>query len=337
MRDHRHPTAALRLERMAALILLRIAIAGLGLALLAACSAVSTPQPTAAPPTPAPTPAPTLTPTPVPQLLLIAAAEPAAGEALRTLAAERGWQMRHAAPQEAAAALEEPGSEIRAAVVYDTAPAGLPQVPTVLVDVPGAAPQATVSTVGEPGARHDQAGFLAGVMVGLAAQVEWVGQVTGVGAAHAAEYQAGFEQGLKVGCPRCRLVSLSLEEATVDRFRAQGVQVVFVPPAPEALPLATALGQAGLWLVWIGELPEDFPVAALAGRVAFDSQPLVVPALQALLGGSAGQAWSYTIENGGIVLADVNEQAISPGRQRLLQEAYQAVATGELDIGLGQP
>ena len=38
--------------------------------------------------------------------------------------------------------------------------------------------------------------------------------------------------------------------------------------------------------------------------------------------------------NGGLQFGTFNPQAISPGRQRLLVEALDALATGELDMGL---
>lgn len=310
---------------------LAILIAGL---LLAACSSAATVEPAPAPPTATGTPAATITPTPVPELVLFAEGDPALAERLRQWAAERGWGMRLVEPEGASGALGDPRTDPQAVVVL-RAPVGVElEPPAVLVEVEGAIPLERVSTVGTPATHHGEAGFLAGLLAGLTTQVEWVGQVTRAEDPLTVQYLAGFEQGLKVGCPRCRLVSLSIAEVTVDGFRGQGVDAVFVPPGPDAFPIARALGEAGLWLVWVGELPEGLPASALAGRAAFAPEALVLPALEQLLGGAQAQAWPYTIANGGLALADVNPEAISPGRQRLLNEYYQAVVSGELDIGL---
>jgi hypothetical protein len=68
--------------------------------------------------------------------------------------------------------------------------------------------------------------------------------------------------------------------------------------------------------------------------VVFAVEPLIEQALEALVAGEPGTAWSYAIENGGIRLGEIDPEALSPGRQRLLQEAYEAVAAGRLDLGI---
>ncbi len=305
--------------------------------LLVACSGAATAQPTPAAPTIIPTPAPTLTPTPVPELVLIADADPGFGERLREWAAERGWGFRLVSPQQAASALSDPQVDSQIVVSFEVPIDSELSGPAVLVEVEGATPSERMSTVGTPATHHGEAGFLAGLLAGLTTRVEWVGQLIGTGEAQEAVLLAGYEQGLKIGCPRCRLVSLGLAEASVDGYARQGVDVVFVPPSAEAVPLAAALGEAGVWLVWIGAPPPGVPPESLAGRVGFALEPLLFGALEALAAGEVGQAWPYAIHNGGLVLADINSEAISPGRQRLLDETYRAVANSELDIGLDTP
>jgi hypothetical protein len=205
--------------------------------------------------------------------------------------------------------------------------------PVVLVEAGQIEPGPRLSTVGEPGGRHDQAGFLAGVMVGLAGQTAgWVGLVEGTGGPREPVYRAGFEAGLRYGCPKCQQVISPASEATADAFRGQGVEVIFVIPGPAAAEAAAQLVEGGLWLVWVGELPT--PELKVAGQVVFEADGLIQQALDALQVAEAGAAWPYSIENGGIRLGGVDPEAISPGRQRLLQEAYDAVAAGQLDIGI---
>jgi hypothetical protein len=205
--------------------------------------------------------------------------------------------------------------------------------PVVLVEAGEIEPGLRLSTVGEPGGRHDQAGFLAGVMVGLAGQTAgWVGLVEGTGGPREPVYRAGFEAGLRYGCPKCQQVISPASEATADAFRGQGVEVIFVIPGPAAAEAAAQLVEGSLWLVWVGELPT--PELKVAGQVVFEADGLIQQALDALQVAEAGAAWPYSIENGGIRLGGVDPEAISPGRQRLLQEAYDAVAAGQLDIGI---
>ena len=324
----RHSRPSVRL-RWASLLLM---------AALAACAPSGNPGSLESRPTefPSPTPGPTATPTP--NLLLIAAPEGFAASELAAWAADRGWGVLNSDPESSSAIVGETRVDLQAIVSFGehfggrAAQIATDVAPVVLVEAGQIEPGPRLSTVGEPGGRHDQAGFLAGVMVGLAGQTGWVGLVEGTGGPLEPVYRAGFEAGLRYGCPKCRLVSLSASEATADGFRVQGAEVVFVPPGLLAAEVAARLAEGGLWLVWIGEVPIE--KAMLAGRVEFAPDLLIVSALEALLAGEPGTTWPYTIENGGILLADVDPEAISPGRQRRLHEAYDAVAAGNLDIGI---
>lgn len=306
---------------------------GLAAALLAGCAGASSSTLDAATSQPTPSSTQTAAPTPSPHLILIGVDDPALSDALRQWAAGHGWGTMEADAEELASIAGDPTLAAMAVVSFGQ-PVSSP-APTVLVEVAGAVPSAQVSTVGTPGARHDQAGFLGGVLAGLASQTEWVGELYPAGAADdpaQAAYRDGFAQGMLLGCPKCRVVSLSSAEASVDGYRGQGVDIVFVVPSPETQALAAGLAQAGVWVVWSGPLPEALGAAGsgLAGRISFERDTLVLEALAALAGGATGEAWPYSIQNGGLVLANLNSEAISPGRQRLLEEAYQALASGDL-------
>jgi basic membrane lipoprotein Med (substrate-binding protein (PBP1-ABC) superfamily) len=204
--------------------------------------------------------------------------------------------------------------------------------PLVLVEAEGVEPGPRLSTTGGTGVRHDQAGFLAGVMVGLGGASGWVGLVEETGGPQEALYRAGFEAGVRYGCPKCRLITTTAGEAAPDSLRVQGVEFLFVIPGPAAGEAAAQLAAGELQVVWVGELPT--PELQVAGQVVFAAEPLIEQALEGLLAGQAGMAWSYAIENGGIRLGEIDPDALSPGRQRLLQEAYEAVAAGRLDLGI---
>jgi len=308
------------------------------MAALAACAPRSNPGSIESRPTefPSPTPGPTATPTP--SLLLIAAPEGFAASELAAWAADHGWGVLNSDPEGASAIVAETRVDLRAIVSFGdnfggrAAQIAAEVAPVVLVEPGQIEPGPRLSTVGEPGGRHDQAGFLAGVMVGLAGQTGWVGLVESTGGPREPVYRAGFEAGVRYGCPKCQLVISPASEATIDGFRGQGVEVVFVVPGPAAAEAGAQLAEGGLWVVWVGDLPT--PDLRIAGQVVFASDGLILQALDALQAGGPGAAWPYTVENGGIRLGEVDPEAISPGRQRLLQEAYDAVAAGQLDIGI---
>ena len=82
----------------------------------------------------------------------------------------------------------------------------------------------------------------------------------------------------------------------------------------------------------MGDLPSGLPIDQLAGRVRLAPEALVAIALQSLAAGEAGQSWSYSAESASLLLADLNAEAISPGKQRLAQEAWQKLAAGVLQL-----
>lgn len=254
---------------------------------------------------------------------------------LATWADRAGLKFTIVTPSGASAYLGEPQTNAVAVVSVEEALGdGLQQaaaegIPIVAVNVPGIEPAASLSTVGNP--RHDQAGFLAGVMTGLASQTGWIGQVTDTGGPDEQAYSVGFTQGLLWGCPKCQLISQTASELTIDRFRANSVEVVFLIPGPAASETAQVLAESNLHMVWIGE--NGPPSDALVGRWIFEEGSLIILALDVLISTGEGQAWPVSIETSTLFPVDINDELLSPGRQRLLEEAYEAIAAGELDIG----
>jgi hypothetical protein len=319
-------------KRLAAAILIT------AMAALFACTESTTTA--SAPPllVPTVTSAPSPSPTPIPELLLIVEGEVAWESELEDWATQRGWMLTRADPSDAAAYLRVGKGRVEAIVSQQEALSGdlelaaADGVPVVAIDVSDVSPMSMLSTISN--ARVDQAGFLAGVMTGLASQTGWVGQVTATGGPDEQAYSAGFTQGLLWGCPKCRLVSQTAADMTLDGFRGKGAEAVFVFPGPAANEAAVVLADGGLAMVWVGE--GGPPGEALIGRLLFKEGPLVILALDVLLSTGEGQAWPLSIETSALFPVDINDKLISPGRQRLLEEAYGSIAQGELDIGTEQ-
>lgn len=316
----------------------------ISLALLA-CSPGAVPTtPTPAKPTSTPPPTRVASPTPIPTLLFLTESDPSPlGAALEAWARARGWAFRSARPSQDGTGTLPSTPGVSAIVGAPGAlsaelAAGAPvSLPVVLVEAPGVEPGAALSTVGEPGARHDQAAFMAGVLAGLASREGSVGMIEATGGAHETVYATAFLYGLRYSCTTCALQRTAAGEVspqTADRFRANAVDVVFAVPGPRSQSALSALAPARPWIVWVGEPPELTAEARLAGGVAFVADGLITSALEALLRGEPGRAWPYSFENGGLAVASLNPEAINPGRRRLVEEAQQGLASGRLEVGI---
>ena len=202
----------------------------------------------------------------------------------------------------------------------------------VVVDPTIQASSPFVSTIGATDASWKEAGFLAGVLTGLIGESQAAGVVADVEWEGAGELAAGFDQGLRYTCPRCRQVHADASSLDIGEFVRQGVEGVFVSPGGRAREVAALAAGGGLWVVWVGDVPSDAISGRLAGRVLLEPAGLLAQALDALAAREDGQKWPYSVRSGSLAFEDVNPDAISPGRQRLANQAEQKLASGELDL-----
>jgi len=176
-----------------------------------------------------------------------------------------------------------------------------------------------------------EAGFLAGAATGLMGDVRAAGWIGGDGEG-GASLADGFDQGIRYACPRCLIVQQEATTLDTAEFVRQGVEAVLVAPGRNAEAAAAAAGEAGLWIVWIGEAPQGATLDRWAMRVVMNPVPLLSSALDALEAGEDGQNWPYSVRTDSLTVVDVRPEAISPGKQRLLQEALDKLASGELQL-----
>ena len=313
--------------RRSGLLILALLLAGCG-ARTSPTSSPGFPQPLPAATT---SPAPTPSPTPRPALLLVGGeAEDSLTSTLHSWAEQRGWEFRETIGSDL-------GPEVAAAVLVGAqGQAALPallaaEVPVVTLDLEGVSAAPRISTVGQPGARRDQAGFLAGALAGLISQS---GEVGLIGDPADEPYQTAFLHGLRYLCVGCSLVGLAPEAASVDAFRAKGVGVVAVLPGAGAGSAAQTLAGAGFWLVLVDHPAEPFDPNEVAARVVFEAGAMLTGALEALLSGQPGQAWPYSVELDSVRVVEVHSAALSAGRQQVLDEIVGALAAGSLDPGV---
>ncbi len=140
-------------------------------------------------------------------------------------------------------------------------------------------------------------------------------------------YRAGFEEGLLYSCPKCRL------ETVPDPGQvAFGMDVIGIPPGTDLS--AVEPGTADPWLVVFGEPFRGGWGERVAARVRVAPEVILGAALEQLWEGEPGEVWPFDAGDGGLV-TEVNPQAISPGRERLLREAEARLASGMLAVGGG--
>lgn len=294
------------------------------LALSAAAMACGGVPPSATAPPDTPTPAPTATPSP---WLLIGEGTPAEiREAARAWAEAVGIEARVAAiveqparPPEGLWGVVATEAEIAPRLAIWSALALIVAEPEAIA----AGPRTT--TLG-PRLRFDQAGFLAGVAAGLATKSHGVGYVAS-SQVDGEAYLSGFEEGVRYACPKCRL-----ERMTGLSQIPFGVDVVGLPPEavlPDDPPAAD-----GPWLVLLAGPTAEGWQAAMAARLTVVPEALVEAALQGLWDGETGLEMALAVETGALQV-EINPQAISPGRERLLRQAEQALADGMLVVGGG--
>ena len=307
-----------------------------GVVLLSACnlSAVGAGAPTEVPRPALPA---TSTPIPIPFVLLLESDESGAVEpALRGWAQGRGWLVERR-PASQAGLAEGLGLPGLAAIVSMGEVPGVRESfdgPVIVVNGQDDPTAGRLSTIGSPDARYDQLGFLAGALAGLVSRNWSVGLVTETGGAQETVIRAGFVHGLRYACPGCRLTELPVSQLSRDALVVQGVDVVFALPGPAAEEAAGSLEEAGFWVVWSGGDPAPASWDHLAGEIALTADGLIALALEALLAGSQGQAWPYSVENGSLAVSRLNPAALSPGRERLLQDLVAALSSDQLEIGI---
>jgi hypothetical protein len=277
---------------------------------------------------PAPSAVPSAAPTPFPWILIGSETPPDVQESVQAWASDMGVDSRveamapAAGPPAGLMAVIATGKEL-AGAAESWAQAG---VDVIVLDGADVAPAPTLSTVG-PGRRDDQTGFLAGLAAGMATRSGFVGLLHG-STENAAAFESGFDAGLRYLCARCQWQSLgSVGDLPFS------TDVVAVAPG-SSLPAGGAPDGAP-WLILVDPQTTD-GTERVAARVAEAPATVILQALEALTSGQPGQAWIYDAANGGLILTAMNPEAITPGRERLVDDAVIALREGTLIVGGGE-
>lgn len=300
---------------------------------------------------PTDTPAPTATPQPRAVLLAPAGADAqqvaALTELLGELAAQAGLDFQ-SLPALAPSELD-PGLRVVVALAPDPGLAGLtataPQTTFLAVGIPGLPPADNLLSIDPAGARADQQGFLAGYLAAVVTPDWRVGVISAVDSPAGKAQRQGFLNGVLFYCGLCRpayppfvqyplagdLISSASEAeqiAIADTLIAQGVTTIYVAPGSGSPALLEYLAGQGINL--IGSAP---PPAGLTEHW--------IASLSADWLTGVQQAWEQALEGQAVgapqlslVIDHVNENLLSVGRQRVVEQIRDELAAGWIDTGV---
>lgn len=172
---------------------------------------------------------------------------------------------------------------------------------------------------------------MTGAAAGLATRTRWVGLLMEPGLSDREERL--FLHGLRYVCPTCSLVTLEVGEASYSAYRSRGVDVVALVNFEGLEGSLPSLQGEGLWLIPL--LGESDPPAGerVAAAVQQRTGQLLTGALEGLLAGEGGGPLRYTFGNRGLQVEVLDHGAITPGREQVLLEVAELLASGSLDPG----
>lgn len=178
----------------------------------------------------------------------------------------------------------------------------------------------------QPDAREDQAGFLAGMVAGLATQTDRVAVLADVSGPVGLKYRNGFLSGVRYICPQCRLDTIDLTDplavefgaAEGGKYAALGADVLFAAAGPAGDAALQAAAAAGAWVIGAGRdvSAEVFQMGAAAGAervltsVYLDPAAALSAALAEYTAGRPGAGLQpLALANGGVRMGPLTDPA----------------------------
>lgn len=221
-----------------------------------------------------------------------------------------------------------------------------PEVTFVGVDQPADDALANYYTLGGPGDRLDQEGFLAGALAGYVTKQRVVGIVVLANTLESKLYANGFTHGLRYACGDCKLWTIELQSATdletgagtADRLKNVNVDVMFAAAGEAGDAGIEAAAAQGMWVIGAGQ---DYALTlpSAADRVlgsVLRRPDLTLPSLITglLSGAPPARSLPFDLANGNLTLAPAFGPDVSPAVVRLMDDLTQQLASGLLDTGV---
>jgi hypothetical protein len=306
-----------------------------------------------APPAPS-TPLPTASPIPLPPLGLLIAPEgsselvvPTIAEMLQSLSMDTGlvWEVRNGLSSG-----EIPAGVQMVVALYPTTNlnelvAAEPDIPFLAIGIPGLTPAPNLSQIEGDGFRPDQAAFLAGYLAAIITEDWRVGVLNLSGSGSGLAARRGFLNGARYFCGLCRPVFPPFEnyplfvdippgagqsdwQSAADLLLAKGVETIYLAPGLELEGLQEYLADNGVLI--IGSTSRS-----AAPAVSWVASVRVAPEVALF------EIWPVFSEGETnvkiplpLVVTDVNETYLSPGRLQLVEAMVPELLEGIVDSGV---
>jgi len=208
-------------------------------------------------------------------------------------------------------------------------------------------------SLGGPGSREDQAGFVAGMAAGFATENKYVTAISDPNSVEGRKYRNGFLHGVRYACPRCRVEFIDVAD-TADAETASteagqyvlfGSDVFFAAAGEAGDAALVAAAQKGGWVIGSGNdvYVSLFGNGSTAGAdrvltsVYLDAGEAVRAALAAFHDGKPlSGVQPLSAANGAIVLAPIRSPAglLSIPDQADIATAFARLADGSLETGI---
>jgi hypothetical protein len=217
-----------------------------------------------------------------------------------------------------------------------------PQVQFLGIEIPGITAGANISTISAQGSISDQLGFLAGYLAAMVTP-EWrVGVIAPSDTPAGTASRQGFMRGVVFFCGLCRQTyppyvtyplyvelpssaSSSEWQAAAQVLVDQSVQTVYLAPGADSEELSNYLGKAGVNIIANSSPPaglDDHWIATLQA----DPAGAVRDIWPSLIAGGEGRAAFVPLS-----ATHINEEILTPGRMRLLEEMIANLEAGYID------
>jgi hypothetical protein len=229
---------------------------------------------------------------------------------------------------------------------------GNPDIGFIAVGIPGLEPGSNLSVVGPQGFRPDQQGFTAGYLAAMGTEDWRVGVISTGDSVDGQAARQGFLNGAVFFCGLCRPAfppfvlyptftevpenaDESAWQAAAQALLGEAVQTVYLAPAVDDPEFRRLLVETGFNLITGAAGGPEGQTGHIAAVVP-DPTAGVEAAWSGMLAGDPGQAFPMPI-----VLREVNEELLSPGRLGLLEGLIAELMAGVTDTGVdpltGQP
>jgi basic membrane lipoprotein Med (substrate-binding protein (PBP1-ABC) superfamily) len=207
-----------------------------------------------------------------------------------------------------------------------------------------------VASLGGPGSRYDQLGFMAGAAAGFGTENQIVTAISDPNTVEGLNYRNGFLHGVRYTCPRCRVqfidvVNAAEASAQAALYASLGSDVFFAAAGQAGDEALVAAAQNGAWVIgsgqdiYVGMFGDGSAPGAdqVLTTVYVDMEAVIYRALSAYHDGAPlSGAQPFSAASGAITLAPYRnpDGPLNALDQQEIAAALARLADGSLETGV---